>query len=292
MLETADREWAAQKISGVYSISNGLTIGSDFDKASPTLVSTAVKKGWTKSESDFDFARDYSDWFFTTFSMCRPRAARTTLLASGRHGSIDSQAMTAFLRDHQGEGVSHEPHRGLFMNKVCMHAANSLSRASQTTGSLVCHLRGDINTHWVTGTAAPCTSVFKPFFFEAGVPADVGPEATGRYDAKNLWWSHERLHRALLMDYPTRMAVVEKERNDLEKRFMAEEEKIVGELDKLPAGDRRKRLAAFSEDCFRKAWEAERRWTEAVLKTPIRKRPSVIFRSFWAKQNEKAGVDL
>jgi dipeptidase len=200
--------------------------------------------------------------------------------------------MTAFLRDHRDEGALHEPHRGLFMNKVCMHAANTLSRASQTTGSLVCHLRRDINTHWVTGTAAPCTSVFKPFFFEAGRLPDVGPVPTGRYSEKSLWWGHERLHRALLMDYPTRIAVIEKERNELETRFMAEGEKIVKEVRELPAGERGKRLADFSEDCFKKAREAERRWTEAVLKTPVRKRPSFLFRSFWNKQNAKVGLSL
>ncbi len=292
VLETADREWAAKKVSGVYSISNGLTIGGQFDKASPALVSTAVEKGWTKSESDFEFARDYSDWFFTTFSMCRPRSARTTELVSGRHGSVDCRSMMELLRDHRREGGSHEPHRGLFMNKVCMHAANSLSRGDQTTGSLVCHLTGDINTHWITGTAAPCTSIFKPFFFEAGGLTGVGPEPTGRYDEKTLWWGHERLHRALLIDYTTRIGLVDRERDVLEGQFIAREEKAVAEALKSSAGERKKRLAAFSEECFAKAREAERRWTEAVVKTPITKRPSAIFRSYWKKQNKKAGLDV
>ncbi|MBN2225235.1 MAG: C69 family dipeptidase [Deltaproteobacteria bacterium] len=292
VLETADRQWAAKRISGVYSISNGLTIGGGFDKASPALVSTAVQKGWTKSESDFEFARDYSDWFFTTFSMCRPRAARTTEIVSGRRGSVDSRSMMELLRDHRGEGTSYEPHRGLFMNKVCMHAANGLSRASQTTGSLVCHLGGDINTHWITGTAAPCTSIFKPFFFEAGGLPDVGPEPTGRYDQKSLWWRHERLHRALLMDYPTRIALVEKERNELERRFIAQAQKTVAEALKLTADQQKKRLAAFSRECFAQAEEAESRWTEAVVKMAIAKRPSAGFRSYWKKQNKKAGLNL
>lgn len=292
VLETADREWAAKKISGVYSISNGLTIGGEFDKASPTLVSTAVEKGWTKSESDFEFARDYSDWFFTTFSMCRPRAARTTDIVSGRHGSVDCRSMMELLRDHRGEGTSHEPHKGLFMNKVCMHAANALSRASQTTGSLVCHLRGNVNTHWVTGTAAPCTSIFKPFFFEAEGLSDAGPQPTGRYDEKNLWWGHERLHRALLIDYTTRIALVDKERDELERRFIAQEEKAAAEALKLSAGERKKRLATFSQKCFAEAREAERLWTEAVVRMPIVKRPSAVFRSFWKKQNKKAGLNL
>jgi secernin len=292
VLETADREWAAKRITGVYSISNGLTIGERFDKASPKLVSTALEKGWTKSEADFEFARDYSDWFFTTFSMCHPRAARTTEMVSGRRGSVDSRSMMALLRDHRGEGPGHDPSRGLFMNKVCMHAANGLSRASQTTGSLVCHLTGDVNTHWITGTAAPCTSIFKPFFFEGEALPDVGPQPAGNFNNKNLWWAHERLHRAILMDYPTRMAVVAAERDRLEDRFVADGDKTVAQARKLSGDGRKKILADFSQGCFAEAWEAEGRWVEAVAKTPVSKRPSALFRSYWNKQNRKAGLDL
>ncbi len=213
-------------------------------------------------------------------------------MASGRHGSVDSRSMMEFLRDHGGEGTSHRPHRGLFMNKVCMHAANGLSRASQTTGSLVCHLGGDINTHWITGTAAPCTSVFKPFFFEAGALPGTGPEPTGRYDEKNLWWRHERLHRAILMDYPARMGLIGTERDKLEKGFIAEGKKLVAEVKKLSAAERAKRLAAFSEHCFAEADKAERRWTKAVLDMPPSGGVSLGFRSYWKKQNKKAGLEL
>ncbi len=251
VLETADYEWAAKRIVGVYSISNGLTITTDFDRASKTLVKTAMEKGWTKSEREFDFARDYSDWFFTTFSMCRPRGKRTTELVSGKKGSVDPKAMMAFLRDHRSEGDEFAPQSGLFMDKVCMHAANELSRMSQTTGSLVCHLRGTVNTHWVTGTAAPCTSVFKPFFFEAARLPEVGPRPSGRYSDKSLWWSHERLHRTVLMDYPTRIGVFEKRRDELEKRFMAEEEKVMAQIAKLSDGEKKKRLFAFSRPALK-----------------------------------------
>jgi secernin len=292
VLETADYEWAAKRIDGVYSISNGLTLKGEFDKASKGLVATAVDRGWTKSADEFDYAGHYSNWFFTTFSMCGPRSERTTRLASGKKGKIDPSEMMNFLRDHQGEGSSHLPQRGLFMDKVCMHAANSLSRMSQTTGSLVCHLRGDINTHWVTGTAAPCTSVFKPFFFEAGGMADVGREPKGSYDDKSLWWRHERLHRAVLMDYPGRIAVFERERDDLERGFIDEERNVVAEARGLSADKRKERLLSFSKRCFADANEAERRWTERVLKTQVSRSPSLVFRRFWNKQNRKAGIDI
>ena len=52
VLETAGEYWAAFKVRDFYSISNGLTIGEDFDLASPGLVEHAVKKGWCRNKTD------------------------------------------------------------------------------------------------------------------------------------------------------------------------------------------------------------------------------------------------
>jgi len=56
VLETAGEFWAAERVRDVRSISNGLTIGSEWDLASPGLVEHAIEKGWCKSPDDFHFA--------------------------------------------------------------------------------------------------------------------------------------------------------------------------------------------------------------------------------------------
>ena len=61
VLETAGPLWAALKIKGIYFISNGLTIGEEFDAHHPELIYTARKKGWLKKGEDFHFARCFSD---------------------------------------------------------------------------------------------------------------------------------------------------------------------------------------------------------------------------------------
>ena len=56
-----------------------------------------------------------------------------------------------------------------------MHAGAPPVRSSQTTCSMVVHItRGALPTAWVTGTSAPCTSVFKPLW-----PRDSTAECTG-----------------------------------------------------------------------------------------------------------------
>nr|MBC8400517.1 C69 family dipeptidase [Candidatus Neomarinimicrobiota bacterium] len=65
VLETAGSLWVALHVKKTYSISNGLTIGEHYHLAHPGLVDTARKKGWLKKGRTFNFARCYSDWFYT-----------------------------------------------------------------------------------------------------------------------------------------------------------------------------------------------------------------------------------
>jgi hypothetical protein len=58
--------------------------------------------------------------------------------------------------------------------------------------------------YFVTGTAAPCTSIFKPVWLDVGIP-DLGPQPAGTYDPATLFWQHERLHRATMQDYGRRL---------------------------------------------------------------------------------------
>ena len=292
VLETADHEWAAVKVKGVYSISNGITIGKGFDRASPGLVETAIKKKWCKSEDDFHFGRCYSDWFFTTFSMCRQRCERTSELLSEKTGDIDVPSMMGILRDHGPRENNFKPQKGFFMDKVCMHAANSLSRNSQSTASMVCHLRDPINTHWWTGTSAPCTSVFKPFYFEANKLPDTGPEPTGKFDEWNLWWRHEQLHREVIKDYPNRIALFKDDRDELEREFINGDEETIKETGKEKGDERSDKLFGFSKKCFDQAKEAEEVWTKKVVNAPIKKGAGALYTGYWNKQKKKAKMHL
>ena len=77
MLETAGRQWAAERVQDVRAISNGLTIGNTRDLASDDLVSYAVDRGWCKGRDDFHFANCYSDTLYTRLSACHHRRQST-----------------------------------------------------------------------------------------------------------------------------------------------------------------------------------------------------------------------
>jgi secernin len=60
VLETADREWAAEKVeSGFRNISNCLSIGTKIDLMSKGLKEVALKNGFWDGVQEFDFASVY-----------------------------------------------------------------------------------------------------------------------------------------------------------------------------------------------------------------------------------------
>src|SRR5689334_16695528 len=98
-----------------------------------------------------------------------------------------------------------------------MHASAG-PRRSQSVASLVSELAPGRTVHWITGSSGPCSSVFKPFVFGAAVPP-FGPAPTDQADAASRWWTHERLHRAMLADFTPALAAIAAERDALEATF-------------------------------------------------------------------------
>jgi dipeptidase len=188
VVETAGQRWQAERIDRAWSISNGLTL--------PAMVGER-------------------DRLRTRVSACRARRART--LAAAERADDVGDLMRA-LRDH-GDGP--EPRYRLLngaMAAPCMHAGGLLA-ASQTTASWVAELRPGEVRHWVTGTAAPCTGLFKPVRVEE--PLDLGPEPSDRADPRSLWWRHECLHRQVLRDPAALRPLIAGERDGVEARWRA-----------------------------------------------------------------------
>ncbi len=271
VLETAGPLWAAKEVKTHHAISNGLTLGEDFDRSHPDLVAHARAKGWLKGRQTFNFARCYSDWFFTTFSACRRRQSRAEALIDRYAGDMAPETAFRILRDH-GEGAYH-PGSHFLGNRICAHAANPLARnATQTTGSLVAQLAPDTQTFWVTGTAAPCTSVFKPVRIDGQALPDMGPAPTGTCDPVSLWWRHELLHRSLLTDFENRLAAIRVRQAKLETEWLQK-------ATRTPSAN----FLDLTRTAFR---EAETLRLEYIRN--IEPATGWFYRRYWAKQNRKA----
>jgi secernin len=239
VLETAGRFYAIEEIRGARSISNGLTIDG--------------------------FAQRHSDRIKSRVAACSLRQGRTQHLAEQAAGPAE---LMRVLRDH-GEGHSAPKYSWLNggLGAPCVHAGG-LVASSQTTASWVADLRNGALRHWVTATAAPCTSLFKPAYVTQ--PVDVGP-APGANADDSLWWQHERLHRIVMRDPDRLLSLYASERADLETVWLAD--------------------PPDSQSAFNEAARLESDWTNTVLahSTESDVRPRFVQR-YWEIQSWRAAL--
>lgn len=203
VLETADKFWVAKKIDTFYAISNGLTIGSEFDYSSSNLMD----KLKFRSKNDFSFKDFFSDSFYTYMSHCRDRRSLHHSRAEEFHkanATYTSKHAIETLKTHPCETDEFEPSSSS-MKSLCLHATGPTT-PNQTNGSLVVEwdtseTNQDPLRIFYTGTSTPCLSLFKPFFFGTKNFIDSSSlDSNGTY-SDTLWWLHESIARKSNFDY-------------------------------------------------------------------------------------------
>ena len=237
VLETAGRKWAIEPIHGVRSISNGLTIP--------------------------DFAQKHSDRLRSTVAACKLRRRRTQGLLTLESGVGD---LMRVLQDH-GEGRD-EPRYKLInggLTVPCVHGGGLIA-SSQTTASWVSKLSPVGCQHWATGTAAPCTSLFKPVSVD--VPIDTG-KPSDRAD-QSLWWRHERFHRRVLRAPLSYRRFFDAERTAVQHAW----------IDAPPA----------SEDAFAQGDELLATWIGATQSVAAADQRPWFVRRYWQARDRRAGL--
>lgn len=261
VLETAGKHWVAKKIESIYSISNALTIDDDWDLASESVEKLA-------KNSNFSFAKHFSDRFYTHFAHGRERRAFTYRKLKEREGEITFEYMMEILRSHSFEPYS--PEKGS-MRDICMHYGG-LTRPSQTASSQISELGRDV--HWFTGTSLPCLSIFKPISFEGGIPESEVP--TNRYNPKNYWWRIEKFHRLFQTSYQRYIEEFLKERDELQMEVIRQTRGL----------KENESLAELTKWAFEKEKELVEKWEGKIA----RGRYSFFYGRNWKKVNERAGI--
>lgn len=278
VLETSGPYWAAEKVKDVRAISNRLTIGKEFDMAHPDLIKHAIAKRWCRSESDFDFARCYSNHLVTRFSGSASRHAICSTRLEQEKGQITVETMMQILRSHDPKHGTMRPFDRHSLGSVCMHGGGLVG--DHTTGSYVASLGEPLDTHWLTGGSTPCISIFKPYWMTDNHFV-FGEEQ--EQEALDYWMLREELHRLVLQNKVFKLKKHLEEGAVLEKKSLDAVESL---------GDNRNpsELDAIMEG----AWQDEHK---LVRTTVVRSRPnageikgSLRFRRYWKKQTEKLGL--
>jgi secernin len=288
VLETANKHWIAKKIEGIYTISNGLTIETDFDLASQGIEEYARKKRYLKKNEPFNFKKAFSDKFYTHFSRCRVRRNRTYELLQRNFGKLTPTIMMNILRDHGDDNRYLHPHE-TSMGTVCMHASFGPLRPSQSTSALVVHHRDTFPVYWATGTSGTCTSIFKPFYL-TGKEIDFFPNTeTLTFSYDSYWWKHELLHRQAIIKYNSWLNNIVAERDELENKFIEEDSKLYQRILKNDKNYSDK-LAVFSKECFNISDEKCSVWIKRLNNSNEDKDVPYRFKRFWEKQNKLASL--
>lgn len=255
VLETAGRHWVAKKADGYAAISNCLTIGADYDLKSEGMEDFARASGHFSGNADFSFSDAFDTRLMPYFgashsrlesSRCRLAALRETMRA-GLADAID------ILRTHQDPATG--PVKGSNAD-ICMHAAGPVIRRSQTCGSMVSRLEKDSQTHLLTGTSAPCLSIFKPVDFNGAHRFYVlNPDEQTVTDS--VWHRFESVHRRLLLSG--------EERREFQTSRDAAEQRVLELL--APAGNAQDGMALIEADRLVRDWSEP--WIETYQNRPF-----------------------
>lgn len=272
-LETVEKHWIAEKINGFGAISNGYSIEENYDLISPELISTAREKGWLKNGGPFNFRNSYSDWLFTNFSDSKQRQSCSITKINKKGSETKLKDIFEVLRSHRDE-ETFRPDRGIVGADLCMHAGFGPVRVSQTTGSMVVEQSEDNLIVWVTGSAAPCLSVFKPIILD-GVTSYFGPKPQVNYDPFSYWWQQERIHRIINQNYKELGKKYKSERDVLEDGYLKRMDEFDGDKSKITK-------------CFDEAFAFQELWIEKLSNLNSSNKNNILYQIAWNNNNRLA----
>jgi secernin len=279
VLETIGREWLVERAGGVRAISNCYSIQEKLEKTSPGLNTMLRQLGWSSSIPS-NYAAVIADRQREDRGDAHSRQTRAAAALLSREGDITVGDAVSVLRDHGPSSEAEWSPRKVLPYGLCAHAGPD-DRSAQTTNSLVSELRLQNAVHWVTGTAAPCISLFKPLMMDVPLPIQ-GRRPSGAADWDTLWWRHERLHRAALLgDFPKFLCEISGERDAVEAQLYARMAEVID------GGTPAERARAIAQ-CWQEAEQVEERWL-AKLEHKLLEGNSR-YTAAWLRMNRVAGV--
>lgn len=182
VLETAGRCWVSKKVETRWAISNGYTLGADYDRASQDFAGG-------------DFRAANATWLMPRLACASARAAANIAGLEARGAApMSLSALARLMRGHaRGDGFA-----GGGNGDVCMHAGGAL-RPSATTGSMIVRLApGETPRAAFTGAPNPCVALYRPATFTPSVAAIFTPALWERGAALSARAARDPVFRANL----------------------------------------------------------------------------------------------
>lgn len=280
VLETAGKHWIYQKITGYRAISNGLSIEESFDGISAEAISYARKKRWIKKNESFNFKKAYSQWLMPKLAACEYRRDNSEQIGKS---FPDFTVKNAFeiLRSHGEIKENFFPHNSK-TNSICMHASGLLT-PHQTVGSMVVKLREENpSTVWLTGTSAPCLSIYKPFYFGNDILHEENFAAPASVYDNSYWWQWEKLHRNCIKNYDDAVPFIIHQQKLLETSWI-NQDNILTENNWNLLNAKQVSLKALKESIEFRDYILSKQYKE-------KSNSGFLYNRFWKKLNNKVNL--
>jgi len=254
ILETAGSHWVAKRVSkGSTSLSNGVSLGTDFELTSATAVRHAVDRGWWPAEKikQFHFQHAYMKGVKPEekiVTRVHSRAACSRRVMQEKADRIDVRWMMHVARSP-----------GINMNAT---ASGSVAVLPDTDDELP--------VYWWCA-AVPSCSCFIPFFIHGTGPPEIvstagmhgnriempSKTAADRFSDKSFWWLFRDLSNQVMADRKQREPIVREAFDALEKEFEAGLPELVKEAARLRKDGKTDQAAdildAYTAKCVDKA---------------------------------------
>lgn len=280
VVETAGRQWVTRRVQGFAAISNAASTKTDFDDASREAFTQPRAEGWLQASDPDDFALAWTD-LEPTARGNGPGRCRRSLERLARCGKpIRPEDLLSILRDH-GDDPQWRPDNLSRPSTLCMHAALDHWRPSQTTGAMLSIVDPLRSSHFLTGTAAPCLSPFRPAWIDA-LPAGFTPLPGAQADSASLFWRHEGLHRRALDRLPELLNEI------ADQRDRGDALRIETALSLRDASQSERQKAA--EQMFAVAEAEVERWRQCLDRLPQKRLPDPAWKEAWAEHSRRCGL--
>lgn len=268
VLDTAGYFWVLEKVSSYRAISNGLSVDKEYVAIHKTAINFARTKGWSVKQKDFSFKEAFSAFWMPKLAKCEIRRS----LSESKSKSVFSvKDAFSVLRSHANEDFTPENGR---TDSLCMHASG-LFCPHQSTGSMVAELRKDgPSTVWLTGSSAPCLSVFKPFYFGNDILSTERFPAPGAKPDNSYWWRWENFHRNTLKDYPSIHHLIQEEQSLLEEKWLKEDALVYFNA---------KQRVELSKTALQQSEETLSKWLQH---SPSKDNRGFLYKRFWRQQEK------
>lgn len=221
LMETSGRRWAARPVE-LGSLSNHLSLGTDWLIGSRDLESFARGEGWWLVRGRVDVAAAYRNPNIPA-QISEGRHRRSAALLERSKGRLDIQSAMRLLRDH-GEGLAAPsadatPEEERFFT-LCMHS----EPVGTTTASLIAELPAEeglaVWPVWISfGT--PCTGIFVPVYLDGVIPAMLALGGED-FESDSAWWIFHRLQKAAARNFDRNIPILRRGWAPLEEKIEIE----------------------------------------------------------------------